>query len=383
MTKVLLITQYFSPDITAAAFRTSELRSFLVSNNIETDVLTTSPHKGTISLDPEGVGDQEGVFRVPILSRSNMGQYLEFLFGSLKFTSGKKKYDWVIVSSPPLSVFQIAKRFMPHSKVLLDVRDIWPDSAVAAGKISEGFFYRYFKRYERSMYQTVSSICTVSAPMAEYVQTFVPGKDVFIVYNGIPGSDISAALERKPKPVKSSSGLNIAYAGNLGLLQGLEVVPEAMKLLHDEDVSFSFIGTGAKEGYIKDASQTQPKISVSGPMKREDLLLHLYENTDALFINLARHPIMEKTIPSKLFDYLIVGKPIIAGIKGEGRQILQETGAAVFFEQDSPPSLTDAIRRMKLEYPLFAGNAASRMPEVASRFKREKQFARILERIRQ
>jgi len=116
-------------------------------------------------------------------------------------------------------------------------------------------------------------------------------------------------------------------------------------------------------------------------MARKELIPFIAREADVLFINLKKDWILEKTIPSKLFDYLLLGKPVIAGIKGEGKEILEETGAAVFFEQDSYASLAEAIKEMHRNYSVYAGNASSKMPAIIKRYEREKQFSAILERI--
>lgn len=382
MSRVLVVSQYFPPDLTAAAFRMGELYKYLSKNGIETEVLTTTPHKIDLSLQTrEHKAVKSGpIYRVPVKSASHLNQYFEFWFGSRKVP--QKSYDWVIVSSPPMSVFQIAKRFLPASKIHLDIRDIWPDSAIAAGKFSEGMLYKYFKRYERKMYETVSSISAVSKPMAQYIRDIVPEKEVFVVYNGVPTEDLEKMARYRNGFGKGSNGrLKIAYAGNLGLLQGLEVVPDAMGLVKDLEVEFSFIGSGALEKTIRRKATEQRNISFFSPMARRELIPFLAQEADVLFINLKRDWILEKTIPSKLFDYLLLGKPIIAGIKGEGKEILDETGATVFFEQDSPVSLAEAIKKMHRDYPVYAKNASSKMPDIIKRYEREKQFSAILERV--
>lgn len=384
MKKVLLISQYFPPDITAAAFRMGALHSFLLEKGVDADVLTTTPHKFEQTNNVKGVKDdsQKHIFRVPVNSKKHVLQYLEFLVRTRKFAPKNTQYDWIIVSSPPLSVFQVAKRFLPGSKIFLDIRDLWPDTPVAAGKMSQGLQYNFFKKYERKMYQYASAISAVSEPMAQYIKDLVPGKEVSVVYNGIPAEDLrEMARWRKFVKRKGNGKLTIAYAGNLGLLQGLEVVPEALEMVKDLKVEFAFIGSGALEKTIRKKAAEQRNIAFISPMTRKELLPFLARETDVLFINLKKDWILEKTIPSKLFDYLLLGKPIIAGIKGAGKEILVETGSAVFFEQDSPSSLAEAIREMHRHYEIYAENACSNMPTIAKRFEREKQFSKILERI--
>ena len=385
MKKVLLISQYFPPDITAASFRIGALHTYLLGNGVDADVLTTTPHKSVLLeniQNGELLKSEEQVHRVSVKSKRHILQYVEFLMKTRHFTRGNKNYDWIIVSSPPLSVFQVAKRFLPRAKILLDVRDLWPDAPVAAGKMSKGLMYVLFKKYEQMMYKTASVVSAVSRPTAQYIRDIVPEKDVFVVYNGVPAEDLEEMAKWRNGFAKGrNGGLKIAYAGNLGLLQGLEVVPDAMELVKDLEVDFSFIGSGVLEKTIKEKAAEKRNISFVPPMARKELIPFIAREADVLFINLKKDWILEKTIPSKLFDYLLLGKPVIAGIKGEGKEILEETGAAVFFEQDSPASLAEAIKKMNRNYSVYAKNASSKMPALIKRYEREKQFSAILERI--
>lgn len=377
MKSILIISQYFPPDITAASFRLGELARFLFrSGKVDVGVLTTTPHRIVLQGAQHFIPESK-VCRIEVNSTNRFAQYYEFLRKGKQFLHSSDDYDYMLVSSPPISVFQLVKKRKKDMRIILDIRDLWPDTPVAAGKLKRGIIYKYFKAYERNMYKKADAITAVSKPMAAYIEEMVPNKNIQVIYNGIPREDYERAFHNQEDERRSKEHLKIVYAGNVGLLQGMEVIPEAVSLVKDLDVTFEIIG----DGVLK--SQLQEKTGESAffiePMPREQLIQYLYKEADVLFFNLKKDPILEKTIPSKLFDYLLQAKPIITGIKGEGREILEQTGAAVFFEQDSSISLANAIKEMKENYDIYCSKAKENCLKIAKRFIREDIYSRVLE----
>ena len=377
MKSVLIISQYFPPDITAASFRLGELARFLAkSGKVDVSVLTTTPHRIVLQ-DTQHFIPESKVCRIKVNSKNRFVQYFEFLRKGKRFLNSSDNYNCILVSSPPISVFQLLKNIKKDVRIILDVRDLWPDTPVAAGKLKRGIIYKYFKRYERSMYKKANAITAVSKPMAEYIEEMVPNKNIYVIYNGIPREDYEVAIRKHENEKGLNEHLNIVYAGNIGLLQGMEVVPEAIALIDDLDIHFEIIGDGVLKSQLEEA--LEKKATFRDPMPRDNLVKYLREKADVLFFNLKKDPILEKTIPSKLFDYLLLSKPIITGIKGEGREILKRTGAAVFFEQDSAISLVDAIKEMERNYDIYYSNARKNCLNIAKNFIREDMYQKILE----
>lgn len=381
MKKVLIITQYFPPDLTAAAFRIGELVKYLQkTNKFHIEVLTTFPHK-TISnnkiKDPVGIN----IYRINITGKGHIKQYIEFI----KKAKGKIKnlgyYDWVFITTPPISVYHLSKYLKKGTHIFLDVRDLWPDTPVAAGKLNKSMLYRFFKIYEKKMYKRAKQISVVSKPMANYIQSVIESKDskIIVAYNGVPADD----QNKFPKKIVSKSEIsvfNIVYAGNMGLLQGLEIIPESFDLLKNLPIHFTFIGGGAiKNSLEKKLYPYKEKITFLSPMERETLITYLINNAHLMFINLKNHEILEKTIPSKLFDYLLVSHPIVSGLKGEGKEILYKTKAVAYFDNQSKYSLYKAIKFSLENYDELSRNAYCNMRNILRDYTREKSFEKIME----
>ncbi|GAB1353387.1 hypothetical protein MASR1M12_21230 [Erysipelotrichia bacterium] len=146
--KVLIITQFYYPDVTACAFRMQETAALLAEMGCEVHVIAGEPHKGQI--DGQIIDDGRiKVSRVPLLKYEGRGKwnyiahYLSFMFGAIR-AAGRHKghFDVIWASSPPLftGIAGLITAWCKRAPLCLDIRDIWPESAVVAGQIKEGSF---------------------------------------------------------------------------------------------------------------------------------------------------------------------------------------------------------------------------------------------------
>lgn len=385
-TSVLLVSQYFPPDITAAAFRIGALAEVLHNHpGLDLHVLTSEPNKLTLEGSDQPSIPEDRITRVRASSKSHLLQYLEFMVRSKLQMRRFRNFDWVFVTSPPLSTFLVAYSPFFRGRLMLDVRDLWPDTPVAAGKMKEGLVYRFFKIFEKWMYSVADEITAVSRPMADYIREKSPKSQVSVVYNGVPRQELEQARSQMQdaKPVVSRP-VDLYYAGNIGLLQGLEIIPRALALAGDVPLRFHIIGAGVLRDKIEKEAVTlglKDRLIFHSPMPRGELVAYLEANADALFVNLKRHHILEKTIPSKVFDCLLLQKPILTGIRGEGREILARVSSSLFFDQDSPDSLAKCLRDLSERAPELTEEARRASLDIVRPFVRENQFHDVAARL--
>ena len=379
MKKVLIISQYYPPDLTAAAFRIGELAKYLSkTNRFYVEVLTTYPHKTNANYEIKEL-EKVKVNRLKINSDGHLKQYYEFLRKAKAKIKELKNYDWIFITTPPIFIYSLKKYFSKNTRIFLDVRDLWPDTPVAAGKLKKNMIYRFFKIYEKKMYKNVDYISVVSKPMSNYLEGKIGGKNskTIVAYNGVLEEDLNK-FPQKIFSKREITNFNIVYAGNIGLLQGLEIVFESFNLLEKLPIHFTFIGEGVLKNTLYNKSiPYKEKISFISPMEREMLINYLINNAHLMFLNLKQDEILEKTIPSKVFDYLLVSKPVISGIKGEGKEILQQTGGCVNFDNQSKYSLYEAVKYSIENYDELSKNAYDNMKNVLKDYTREKSFEKI------
>ena len=170
-----------------------------------------------------------------------------------------QKYDVVYATSPPLPV-GLAGWLMSAiqgSKFILDIRDIWPDSAVAAGQLNQNSkLYKFGKILEHWLYKKADLITCVSRPMADYIKGFITRGNVIVIYNGVPNQYLHSKgySEAPNNELFEDNKINITYLGNMGYVQNLKVVLESAKQIKDKmpEIKFYFIGGGVEKEEIRE-----------------------------------------------------------------------------------------------------------------------------------
>ncbi len=387
--RICIVTQFFAPDITAAAFRLTESTVLLAQRGHDLRVITSHPHKALAS-DASATEsfDESKILRAHLREVGAGGfkgyvlHYLSFVVGAVRCGWQLRRSGWrpdvLWATSPPLftGLAGVILAVLFRCPVVLDIRDIWPDSAVSAGQMSgSGRAYRIGRLLEKGLYATVQAMTCVSKPMAEYLhsQSATP---VTVVYNGIdPGQQMKVSPENIAK--------RIVYAGNLGRLQGLEMLIGAFqKSLNNplfEGWEIVLIGAGAHEQMLRQRVadlDLGTRVRFIAPISKTAATRYLAESA-VLFLNLKADAVFALTIPSKVFDYMLVSRPILGGIVGEGKALLEATGGNLCFTPSDEPSFVAALQKMITHLSDYEKHAASNAERVCRDFRREEQVATL------
>lgn len=392
--KVLLISQYFLPDINAASFRINDLYKALKKQNFDISVVTTYPQKSAV----DKVRNTENIHRIKLekVNKKSFINYIRNYFGFMFksifysiFRLNKRKYDYVIVTSPPLFValggLVVAK--IKRTKLVVDIRDIWPDSAVSAGMLKyNGLLYKVTKKIERFIYNRADMITCVSSPMKDYIYKESKNKNIHVLYNGISPETIEGNHNTIVNFTGEKDRIRIGYAGNIGIVQNLDIILEASHILtqneRDKDFEFIIIGDGIERGPLEEKLNELgiSNITFKGTLSKSDTIREL-NGMDLLFLSLIDDPVFAKTIPSKLFDYLLNNKPIITSIKGEGKEILNELKCAIFFEPNEPDSLVEALSNYEQSKEFYDEKALNNREYVTDHYNREEIFTKFTDQL--
>jgi glycosyltransferase involved in cell wall biosynthesis len=388
--RILVISQYFPPDITAAAFRIGDAVEYFHRNENEIRVITAHPHKAIVNSKSSENEFLKNVFiyRSKTISIGQGGlwrylfHYFSFVVGCLfsGITLYLKKWRPEIIwaTSPPLftgiSAFLLSKIF--KCPFVFDIRDIWPESAVSAGQIStSGKAFQFGKFLEVKLYDVAAHLTCVSNAMADYLRKMT-STPVTAVHNGV--RPVDHLKQRQFFPQKT-----IMYAGNFGRVQGLEVLIRGFADLQNTDQlndwKVVLIGTGAHEIKLKKLISDlylEKRVDVLSPMTRNRALQEMV-SAGILFMNLMPDKIFELTIPSKVFDYMLAGRPILAGIAGEGKEILKMTGGNLCFEQNNIESFKTALMTVASKLSYFEKGARQNIDFVLTNFMREKGLIKL------
>ncbi len=385
--RILIVTQFYYPDVTACAFRMHETAQLLSKMGCDVSVVAGIPHKGTVGNAPIDDGNVK-VTRVEMVKYTGGGKwnyilhYLSFMWNAIKAGSAiEGNFDVVWASSPPLFTgiagWVIARK--KAARFCLDIRDIWPESAVVAGQLSvESPMFKAAKIIEKWLYGAAQKITCVSKPMAAYIEGICKKKPE-IIYNSVPSSMVAenvVAPEANPNP------LTILYVGNLGRVQNLPLIADAAKLLQDKGekrILFKLVGDGAmREEFEKTVKEKHlDNIEIAGLVAKDEAM-NMIRNSHALMLHLKDDGIMDKTIPSKLFDYMAAGRPILYGLKGEACEILGTDQGNLYYDPAKPAQLVAKAEELLANYNELASKAAQNHKKLKDDFLRDKMAEKLL-----
>lgn len=366
--KILYITQYFAPEIGATTNRALANVRYLASKGHQVTVLTEMPNHPHGIIFPEYKRrfyfreKMENFFveRVWVYTNpkknfiTRMLFYITFAtFGSLRGIITGRNYDVVYVTSPPLFVGIIGKnikKIFPKIKFIFEVRDLWPDAAIEMGQLNNKSYRKFSYKLEASLYEKADHIVAVTNRFKKaIIDKGVCEDKISVLRNGSDLSFRPVKISQEFKNIFRKENEFIAiYAGNLGIAQNLKTLIEAANILKNENVKIILAGTGPEEvllhNYKKEISAEN--VIFTGEISKEKMSDY-FAIADCGIIPLKKIKVFERTIPSKLFDYMSANLPIILGVKGEAKEILIDSKAGIFFEPENAMDLAEKILYLK------------------------------------
>jgi glycosyltransferase involved in cell wall biosynthesis len=360
--KILIVSFYFRPDLSAGSFRTTALVAALQARappGTTIHVVTTLPNRyatyTSAAPETETSGDVE-ITRVRLPAhRSDMrGQARAFLTfaRAVDRIVRDRNYDVLFATSSRLMTAALGSWIARRKKLplYLDIRDIFVETIgdVLASKLAVIPIGLAFSAIERWTVRRANRVNLVSKGFEPYFRERYPGQEFSFHTNGIDDEflvDGAARPDRTVDPVPL-----ILYAGNLGESQAMHhVLPPLASALQGR-ARFLVIGDGGRRqlleaGLIR-AGVTN--VELRTPVPRA-LLIDEYRRADVLFLHLGDQPAFERVLPSKLFEYGAIGKPILAGVGGYAARFVREEidNAAVFPPCDSAAGVK-AFERLEL-----------------------------------
>ncbi|MCF8304900.1 MAG: glycosyltransferase family 4 protein [Ignavibacteriales bacterium] len=332
--KLIILTQYFYPEIGAAASRLLELSKGLKKRGWEISVISAMPNYPTGKIFKNYKGKfsvTETVDGIKVkrywLFASNSQRVLpriinmlSFAFSSL-FSFGfikKQKPEYILVESPPLllglSGYVLAKA--TGSRLIMNVADLWPLSALELNAISQGFLYRQIEKIEEFIYKQ-SDICLgQSGEIVTHLKKKGANR-THLFRNGVDTTRFLGHIHSNGRANKK-----LVYAGLIGVAQGILNLCKKVNF-KDFDIELHIFGDGAERKELLDFIESNPgrNIFVHKPVRREEIP-SLLKEFDGSVIPLVKN--IYGAVPSKIYESMAAGLPIIFSGNGEGASIIQE-----------------------------------------------------------
>lgn len=363
--KLLILSFYYHPDLSAGSFRTSALVKALLEQlpaDAQIELITTLPNRySSFTNDaPEyETHPRLTVHRVALPAHQSgmvdqSKAFLSYARGVLKLVKGKQ-YDLVYATSSRLmtaALGALAARRL-RAPLYLDIRDIFVDTIkdVLPRKLTL-FLKPVFSLLESWTIRRADRVNLVSAGFLPYFKSRYSAQQFSLFTNGIDNEFIQAQPETD---VVSDQGvLDVVYAGNMGEGQGLHAIIPALAKRFEGRLRFRLIGDGGRRKQLADSLVAVgcSNVELLAPVNR-DALIDEYKAADVLFLHLNDHDAFRKVLPSKLFEYAALGKPIWAGVAGYASEFVNANiSNAVTF---SPCCVEEAVHSFdKLQFRTVA-----------------------------
>jgi glycosyltransferase involved in cell wall biosynthesis len=358
---VFLITQYFHPEIGAAASRWGDYVKLLIDKGHKVTVLCEVPNypHGKIFdgyknqwYKKEILSDNLVIIRSGVWANNRnskikiLGNYLSFALTGLINSLKIKNYDLIIISSPPLfvGIIGIILKKIKKCIILLDLRDIWPESVIALGGLKSKWLLNLGRWLENLLYCSVDGYIFPVPGFINYFKKSFPEqlqKPVFNLMNGIDKEFINESLKFNKKHQKD---FTVLYSGNLGLAQGLEVVIKTAELLLDYPIQFRLIGNGLKKELLINLAKSKKlnNISFEDTMPRTQLIKEI-SKANVCLVPLKNNKLFRNAIPSKIFEIMACSKPVILGVKGEAEKIIKNNNCGITVDPENSEKLKNAV----------------------------------------
>jgi colanic acid biosynthesis glycosyl transferase WcaI len=367
--KILYISQYFPPEMGAPAARASELSRLWAKAEHDVTVLTGFPNHPTGVVPAEYRAQfrrlvvrekNEGVHvvRTWLLPFPNGKAYERMLnyssFGLSAATTGLflSRPDVVIGSSPQLLVALAAcwLAWLKRVPFVFEVRDLWPESLAAVGVGDEhSALHRILARIAGFLYRNADRVVVVTPAFANYLVEHwrVPREKISIVENGVETQLFAPQTDTELKKRLGIEGkFVVSYIGTMGMAHGLEtILAVAVNLQHaNPEIAFLLVGEGAeKERIVAMARERALKnVHVLAQQPREKIPTYIAAS-DACLVLLKKKDVFKTVIPTKMLEFMSCARPVILGVQGQARAIIEEARAGMCIEPENVKDLADAI----------------------------------------
>jgi glycosyltransferase involved in cell wall biosynthesis len=367
--RILHLSQYFYPEPGAVQVRAEAMACSLANKGHQVTVLTEMPNHPLGVIYPEYKGRffskeiYKGleIVRVWVLTSRNKNQFTRMAFyASYMFNAiirGLflfKKFDIIYANSPPLLVGTAAAvlGLVRRKPLVFEVQDLWPESAVDMGELTNKNAIRIATFLEVQCYKQAKQIIVVSEGIRDrLIERGIPQDKLVMIENG-SNTDLFRPLPDKREEYRSKLELNnkfiVFYGGIIGLAQGLEIIVEsARELQNNQNIHFLMVGDGPRRKSIEELIRKYNLSNITFlPGQPLAVMPSFLAASDVALAPLRDLPVFQGVRPTKIFDAWACQRPVIVCAKGEPRRIVENAMGGICVEPENASDLTRAIMKL-------------------------------------
>lgn len=366
---ILFLSDNFPPETNAPANRVYDHAIRWVRAGHHVTVVTCAPNfpEGKVfpgyRNDWHSVENWDGirVVRVKSYITSNEGfikrtlDYVSFMISGVVAGIFQKRPDVVVASSPQFfaAVGGWLLSVIRHKPFVFELRDLWPASIVAVGAMPDSWLIRMLEKLELFLYRRAKRIVAVThAFKQDLIDRGIDGEKIDVVLNGVDLASYQpmAADEELKSQHLIEGKFVVGYMGTHGMAHALDWVLEAAEQLRDRDeIVFMFVGAGAAKHELEESAKEKKLRNVRFiPRQPKDAMPSYWSLCDLALIPLRNTPVFETVIPSKMFECMAMGIPVLMSLpEGEATEILRESCAGSCVPPENPRAMAQAIVELK------------------------------------
>lgn len=368
--RILLVHQYYLEPDDAGGSRWNQMARYWAEQGHEITVLAGTVHYATGRKAPQYKGRfvvtrQEApgirVSRCHVsesYNRSFAGRlwaYISFAVSSTYAALTQPRPDVIVCTSPPLTVGLTGAVLQRWWRVpmVFEVRDLWPESSIEAGVLTNPLLIRLSYMLERLSYKHANWINVLTPAFRDHlterkgvdparISTITNAADLDVFHPGPRENHVRERFGLQGKFV-------IIYVGAHGVANHLEQLVDAAAALRDqEDVHFLLVGDGMRKSFLREEAKRRglSNITFADPVPKQEIADYIAA-ADVCTAVLKRLDVFKTVYPNKLFDYMASQRPVILGIDGVARRLLEEAGAGLYVQPEDPEALAEAVQRLR------------------------------------
>jgi colanic acid biosynthesis glycosyl transferase WcaI len=401
--RILYLSQYFPPEVGATQTRAYEMAMGMIRAGHQVTMLTEVPNHPKGIIWPEYKRrfwireqlDGIDVIRVwvktsPVKTmRTRMAFYLTYMFNAAiaGLVLARGRYDVVYATSPPLFVggAALALSVLRRTPWVFEVRDLWPESAVALGELKNPSLIRWATWLEEICYRRARHVVLTTQEMVDRLtERGFEAARLTVVRNGANAElfrfDL-AARRRLRGELGLTEAFVVVYAGLLGIAQGLgaSLYAAAQLMRREPRIQFLYIGDGpAKSTLLSHAQELNLSNVTFLPARPREEIPGYLSAGDVALVPLTRQRLLG-ALPSKMFDAMACGRPVILAAEGEACQVLRESDAGLIVPPEDPKSLVESVLQLRSRPDLRRHYGQSGRRAVLDHYSRQAQARRLVD----
>lgn len=355
---VAVLTHFYVPEPCAAANRAASLVKALVGEGNEVTVVTNFPSFPGATLDPKDrrayrVDERDGAQVVRLFTRLFRGLpaarlnhwLLSAIASSWFMLVTRRRFDSIIVTMPPITLAlpALVGAWRHRAKLVVDVRDVYPDIAIAMGEWDpNGLLARATEYVARLLYRRAALVTAVTPTALRQIGSRGVSDDhLLLAPNGCDSLPAGGAAR-----TRDDQRFVALYAGNLGLATDIDVLLDAAALLRDQErVDIWIAGDGVEGERLRKrvTDESLANVRFFGSVARHRAM-QMMADADIALVPLRKG--IGESIPTKIFDALSVGCPVLVAADGEARATALASGGGIVVPPGDPAALAGALVRL-------------------------------------